>query len=94
MSYIYVFKIELDVRRIGNKNDIEIHKYCLVHYENQLYTTLQNKYFQGNVSLTLFLAILQTELMACTFVFLLSVMYSLQLRFENRCHKNLIFKKI
>ena len=51
MSYIYVFKIELDVRRIGNKNDIEIHKYCLVHYENQLYTTLQNKYFQGNVSL-------------------------------------------
>ena len=28
--------------------------------------------------------------MACTFVFLLSVMYSLQLRFENRCHKNLI----
>ena len=48
MSYIYVFKIELDVRRIGNKNDIEIHKYCLVHYENQLYTTLQHKYFQGN----------------------------------------------
>ena len=37
MSYIYVFKIELEVRRIGNRNDIKIHKYCLVHYENQLY---------------------------------------------------------